>query len=473
MENSSRPYKILALAPFAPLPDEIFKPQFIDVDLYSLDEIFEKISPVLYIPLSQRVCSKGAVSLAFKKMKDFRPAVMLKNYPDLIPEIPKKIPLKKVGSTDQIDDILSMVDTMETKTDSVAGANTESSGLSSGLGEVFSNPDFQKTESAWRGLQTLLKKAGIKGVNPVRVSISSIDHLHLEEVLDAIVSFSFENIPNLVLIDLGFDNTLPSIERLEKVVRFADRMMVPVCVSLSPAFFRIDTFDQLNKFSYIKNHLEDASYAKFRKISTLPGSAWVMAGCNGFAARPLHEFEPAQSFISPVWGVGTLCAMSVNHSGWPMGFTKYIENRIEDLALTNNGENGMASTQALLGEDRIMQLIEAGITPLVGHKNKDTAFIPREASLSGDSIKFQMFFNRVIETLIHAKEQALPDLEPEIQIATGLKQLFVKSGHEEPNELEIKKGDVPRQDQAVFHISFIPPKSVIAVTEKIEFSFAW
>ena len=83
MTNTLLPYKIMALAPFAPVPEEKFKPEFVPVDLHSIDTAIEKISPVLYIPLPAELCLGGAVTLKLKRIKDFKPASIIKNNPGL------------------------------------------------------------------------------------------------------------------------------------------------------------------------------------------------------------------------------------------------------------------------------------------------------------------------------------------------------------------------------------------------------
>ncbi|WP_299984009.1 type VI secretion system contractile sheath large subunit [Desulfobacula sp.] len=492
MSYEQLPYKILALGPFAPVPEEKFKPDFLEVDLYSIEEAIEKLSPVLYIPLPLDICPDGAVTLKFKGIKDFKPKSIIKNNSYLASLSNKKkaasSSFKKSDPTpsskeekSSIDDILSMVATSDSSDDTPTGS---SSGLSSKndqadseassiIREIFSNREFQKTESAWRGLQNLVKKADIKGFEKIRVSISSVSHNSLETVLDEIASLPYDEIPNLVLIDLGFDNTMPSIELLEKVIKFTDIMLLPACVWIKPEFFRIENFNQIHKIPYIKNHLDDVSYAKFKKVKILPGAAWLIATCNYFAVRPAHDFEEQPLFVSPVWGIGTLFTMSVNNSGWPTGFTRYNTNRIEDLAMVDCDGKNTASTQALFSEDRIMQLVEAGITPVVGMKNKDVVFIPKESSLAGDSIKFQLFINRVIEMLIHLKEDGISDNYVEEGISSAVKDIFIQTGHHSPDDVLVINDNNALDGQKVFHISFTPPESVIAGLGKIEFSFAW
>jgi len=474
----------MALAPFAPVPEDKFNPEFVPVDLHSIDTAIEKISPVLYIPLPAEFCPEGAVTLKLKRIKDFKPASIIKNnsYLSSLSKEKKSAPVIKQNKEPaqsgkeektRIDDILSMVATSDSSSDTLSEKKQTDLNTPAIIREIFSNQVFQETESAWRGLQSLVKKADIKGFKKISVSISCISHSSLENVLKKMEQLPYDEIPNLVLIDLGFDNTLPSIELLEKIIHFTDRMLLAACVWIKPGFFRIGHFNQLHKIPYIKNYLEDASYAKFKKLGTLSDREWLIANCNSFAVRPANEFEDLPLFVSPVWGMGTLCAKAVNNEGWPMGFTRYNTNRLDDLAMISLDEKTTASTRALFSEDRIMQLVEAGITPLAGMKNKDIAFIPKESSLAGGSIKFQLFINRVIEMLIHLRAEETAGESIEDVISSALKNIFLQTGHSPPDDVSVIRGSNALDDQKVFNISFTPPEPVIAGHGKIEFSFAW
>lgn len=459
------PYKILALGPFAPVPEDSFKPEFIRVDLYSIDEAIERLSPVLYLPLPPDQCPEGAVTLKFKSMKDFKPEAIAQQAP-----MQEKHPEKSKATA--IDDILSMVATPDSSTQRGQGGQQPDSRTSSILQTIFSTPEFQKIEGAWRGLQALVKKAGIKGFGKIQVTISSVSHPSLDVVLNAIETLPYAEIPNLVLIDLGFDNTLPSIENLEKIIGFADRMILPVCVWMKSEFFRIQGWGRLYKIQYIKNHLDDISYAKFRKLKLLAGAERVMVSANGFFIRPAHGCENAQPSVSSVWAMGTLCAKAVSATGWPMEFTRYDTHKIDDLALSVCDGNNTAATQALFSEDRIMQLIESGITPLVGIKNQDMAIIPKEASLTGDSMKFQMLINRIVELMLHLKQEIISH-QPQDEIRSALIQIFTQTRHPAPSNLEITESGNASENGKIFHISFLLPKTMTVGSERIEYSFAW
>lgn len=466
MDTIPGSYKILVLAPFAPLPEESYLPVHSYIDLYSCDEVLKKLSPVLYLPLS----SGEAVTFKPEKMKDFRPAQMARMFPEGTgTKAPAKTAEKSEHSESAIDDILSMVDASDSK----PSLPPSSQASTSGVEEIFASSEFQQLEEAWQGLRTLLKKAEIKGENPVTIRITPANRDHMGTVLDDVSSLPTDQLPNLVLIDMMFDASLPSIERLEKVIEFAERMMIPVCVGIEPGFFRADNFSRINTLPYLTNFLDDISYSKFRKLKELPGASWVMACCNGFAARPVRDCEASQPYVSPVWAMGICSALSVNQSGWPTAFSRYTDIYIEDLPMADAGGSGMASTQGLIGDEKIIQLVEAGFTPVIGIKNKDRVCIPKEGSLTGDSFKFQMFFNRVIETLIRIKEQSTANADPVDALRQGLKDLFAETCGQVPGDLSVNLPDDQPEGQTLLQISFTPPGAVLMVSNPIAFSFAW
>ena len=478
MPQTALPYKILSLARFAPVPKGPYAPEFTDVDIDLLDEAIGKVNPVLYLPLS--AAPGGSVTLSFKAMKDFRPKNLVKKNAclsdlmqgsgapvDFVPKEPASIKPEslKQDQADRVDDILSMV-AGQPSPPSGQIPDTQGSILSGDiLKEIYAAQEFKALQGAWAGLETLVKTAGIKGLRKIHVRAAAISRNTLGRTLDLVQESEREHMPNLVLIDLGFDNTQPSIDLLEKVADFADKMMVPVLVWIKPTFFRIENFNLFNKIQYVGNHLDDVSYAKFRKLKTHPGASWIMALCNGFAVHPANQYESVVPVVSPVWAAAALCAAGVQESGWPTVFTRYNEFRLENLAMIDE-DNYTASTQALFSEDRIMQLVEAGITPVVGMKNKDTAFIPKQASLNGDSIIFRMFFNRIIELLMELGS-GNQDLT-EAMMKKALENLFIETGHRPPDDISITRALDANEG---FNIAFTPPKTIIAGTGKIQFYF--
>lgn len=483
------PYKILALGPFIPVPDASFKPNFVNLDLYSIDDALKAFSPVFYLPVSEKICSEGALTLTVDRMKAFKPKSMIQNNSFLKSLLngKKRQPAPGESHVAQkqdrdsrtrkesaaVDDILSMVSVSEPPSGTHDGKPDVDDKIRSVMEEFFSRDEFIKAESAWRGVQSLVRQADIKGSERINVTISAVSHDSLEHVLNIVKSLPHDQLPNLVLIDLDFDNTLPSIELIEQVIQFSDTMMIPTCIELKPQFFRIDSWTQLNKLPYINHYLDDISYAKFKKLKSLGGAPVVMACINRFAVRDANEYEYAPLLASPVWSVGTLCAKAVNESGWPIEFSRYTHYQLDNLPVFSMDGKKASGVQALFPDEKILQLAEAGITSLVGAKNRDVAFIPKETSLAGSSIRFQMFFNRILEAIVNFREQNDSDPAPEKGIKQAITEIFLQTGHDQPEHLSVALIKKDTDNQNTYFISLLPPSSVISTTDLIEFSFIW
>jgi len=467
--DSGIPYKVFVLAPFTPVEKETFTPRFEKVDRFSLDRVMEAINPVFRVPVPG-----GGIDLSISGMKDFRPRHMAKKHPKLSDPAEKtarEASKPAAGDTnDRVDDILSMVEAPSGKERS--GTVSEPAGDQDFLPAIFSDPDFRKAESAWRGLQLLLEQGDVRGDGPVDVRICPVSGESLAHVLDGLAKLGSEQFPNLVLIDLPFGNTRSMIDSLEKTAEFSDNMMTPVCFRLDPGFFSIDGWNRLGKIAYLKHHLEEDAYIKWNKIKAHPGAGGLIAACNGFVSRTRHDFENKPLFSSPVWALGTLCAQSVNFTGWPMAFTRYTDIRLENLPVETVDDTISCSVEALFSEDRILQFIETGITPLVGAKNRDTAFMPRQTALSGEPVLFGMFFNRVLGTLIREEGGGSKAEKAAEKIASALAGLFVHTGHPVPLDMSVTFHGESEDKMPVYLVSFTPPDSLLKNSDKIEFSFS-
>ena len=254
-------------------------------------------------------------------------------------------------------------------------------------------------------------------------------------------------------MDHAFDNTPPSVDLLEKVMDAASTLLAPAVVWLGPRFFRIQDWSKLSTLGYLNHYLEDAAYAKWRKLKENPGSDWLAMTVNRFLVRdPYGETNPPRTanfeeqtplWISPVWGLGTLVAKSVAAWGWPTRFTDYRHISLDDLAVLAVKDGGAVSTETVFSEDRILQFTEAGIIPLAGILRKDSAIMPKEALLSGGSLKFQLFFNRIVSFFFGLRERmgaegAETDLGQTLEAAFS--ELFDRTGQQVQIEAAVVDG---------------------------------
>ena len=523
------PFTILALAPTGPHADHPFTLEIVPTDLFSLDEAIEALGPRFRVSLPARLCPEGQLTLHIRSMKGFKPDSLVQEAPYLKslyeagrlidegvasgrpaeqiaerlksqwPDLPLDLsisqgkPQSRVQSP--VDDILAMVAIPQGP-----GGETHSSSessprswraqvdrlLASLLEHIFANGEFRTYEAAWRGIEVLLKQGQVKEGGGIEVKIVPVGMDSLEEALDMLMAVLPSDIPNLVLIDLPFDTTPRCIDLLEKVAAFAESMLVPTVGWITPRFFNLERWEDLGKLPYIGHHLEDAAFAKWRKLREHSASSWMAVTCNRFLSRyPYGEGnsprkvsfqEKERLWISPVWALGALVAQSVSKYGWPSRFTDYSNVRLEQLALHELPGERPISTEMSLSENRLMELIEAGLTPLFGMLNKDIAFIPKATMVAGDSLAYQLFITRFLGFLFWCREH-LGNAESGMDIARDVKNaislFFQKSSGEPPVDLTVVAGQTDEDGSIPLHISLTPPRSILGGEQKLELTFDW
>ncbi|MBU2548106.1 MAG: type VI secretion system contractile sheath large subunit [Proteobacteria bacterium] len=527
MDIPNIPFTILALSPLAPLPESGYTPRVTTVDLATVDETLEAMGPRLYLPVPKALCPDGALTIEIKSIKDFRPDRIIANneylrrlseagrfvdqaqsdglsgtdlaarlksgWPDLPLDLAAAATAKPAQpSKAAVDDILAMVAMPDSGgRASTPGASRSIRGqidsLLSGLLEhVLSDETFRTCEASWRGVEVLLRQGPVKEGGVVRLKIVPVNQAVLSETLDRLTADLLADLPNLVLIDLPFDASAVSTDLLEKVAGFAETLLVPTACWVTARLFHIESWAELKKVAYLKHHLEDAAYAKWRKIAQLPGANWLTVTCNRFMCRApygpdnrpktvsLEEQTPL--WVSPVWALGALAAQSTVTFGWPSRFTDYANVALRDLPLGRAGGEGPSAAEMLVPEDRLVEFLDAGLTPLLGPLRKDLAFMPKETTLAGGSLKYQLFVSGVLGFLFWCKDH-LGEAIGRDDVAKNLKTAFIlhweKTGRAAPEDLDVRAGE-PGPDGAVpLSISLTPPVSILPGAQKLEFSFNW
>jgi len=522
MQIPTMPFKILALAPFGPETDITWQDEPIKVNKTNMDEVIQGLGLSLYIPLDNSLCSGGGIDIAFKRQKDFLPdglvqsnrvlknilearefcekakggglsekeiGARLQEWPDLPPihiaspaEKPKKTPKSAV------DDILKMVALPEEK--QAPGGQADSlidqidSILKRILTHIFSDEKFRNFEAAWQGLQLLINQGGING--EIEVHMVPISFQTLEQTLDSLTTHLVQDLPSLVIVDLPFNNSPRSLECLEKIALFAEMLLSPTLCWITSEFLHLDSWDKLNKLSFLPHYLDEPPFAKWRSLADSSSARWLAVSCNRFLTRfpygpdnrprvvPFKEAVPL--WISPVWGVSCLVSQSVVKTGWPTHFTDWQDIRLEDLALDMSQAGKPIATEATIGEDRTDQFARAGITPLVGYRNKDIAFVLAEATVGKGSLSYQMFLSKITHFVLWCKDHLDKDLnadELEKSLYSAISAFWQKSGDPGPKDLTISAGQPLEDNRIPLHIVAEPTSRVLPSGEKVELDFLW
>jgi len=540
MKTAPPHYTILALGPFCPVPETGFSLNIIPVETTTLQEAFGQLSPRLWIPAPADICPPGGLTLQPSGPRDFTPDGLIRTTPylkDLCdagefvakghisgaapadiatqvqsawPHLPLDLSISTVSAYGEqttrhdsaIDDILSMV-AMSGGTDQ-GGPGPKSAGgpgdwkrqidslLSANIACIFRNEEFRVFEAAWRGVECLVRQGGVKENGTTVLKIIPVSAAALPATLESLASELAADTPDLILIDLPLDNTPGGVETLERIAALAATLLTPAAAWITPAFFHLNNWRELHRLSYLKNHIDNAVYAKWRKLREQQSGQWLTLTCNRFLTRaPYGENNRPRSvafteqellWISPIWALGTLAAQSVNQFGWPSRLTDYMRVRMKDLAVSIQEDETAAATETIFPDDRIRQFVEIGITPLTGAPGQDTAFMPKAAVASGESLLSQMFFSRIVGFLIRlrdAYEESDRETEPVSFVTEALMAFFEATGQEPPDDLSVTVGPYPEgrnqeeEGPLPLDIAFIPPRAVSPDSRKMVFTFSW
>lgn len=521
---SDVPYRILALAPLAPVPERQGLPPLVSADLSSLDAALEALAPTLRIGVPKAFCPEAWVTVAPRALRDFRPERLVAVCPYLRdleaaralvqeargsgrafaevrselhsrwPQLPlqtQDAPAAPAAKADAVDDILAMVAAPQVSAPAggggLSGLLTELESLMAGvLQAVYDDPGFRSCEAAWRGAQLLLQQAEAKEGGGIELLLMPVDTTapDFPELLDALLPELAGDLPNLVLVEALLDSAPQRIDLARKLADFAENLLAPTLVGVGPEFFRLDAWSQLSKIQYINHFLEDMAFAKWRTLRKEAGARWLAAVLNPLLARPpygeaVHPRTPffseaAPLWLHPAWGAATLVARSVRVHGWPSRVTDYHSVFLADLPVQASPQ-GVVATQAPLGEDRLAEFAEAGFAPVIGMLLKDRALLPRLPGLNGEPLAPQLFLNRVLGFLFWCKENLAATIESG-DVAENLQAAFSlfwqRTGHSPPADLSISAGEA-EEGSLPLAIRFTPPKDVLPGAAPLEFTFSW
>jgi hypothetical protein len=521
-------YLTLLLAPFGPsavlgrpVGFELSSPEDLDAAIAALAGTFRVAVPAA-------VCPEQGVDVPIAKLADFRPTGIALNCPylrrileaqalcdqaahsgtslaalgeqlrDAYGDLPLDFalsatadpPAAKASDGVTIDAILDMVATEASRPAGSAGAAVwarELAGLASSvLGAILADPVFRAAEAAWRGVRLIWRHAGPKSV--LKLHLVSADAEALPGVLTRLAQSPPKVLPNLILVDAFLDAAPARLDTWNALAEAADSLLVPTAVALAPGFFHLDDWTELSRIGYPARVLDEAAFAKWRKLATDPGGAWLGAFFLRAALRPaygpdnpariaaLTEAEPLWG--SPVWLLGAAVAASLARSGWPHRFELDQGVVLGDLAVHVAGSRAMV-VETMLSDDRLLDFAKVGLTPLAGKSGSDRAFFRHATTLDGTPFPVRLLLNRALGFFFCCREDATLDAtlaEAGAEaLATALRERFARffqtTGHPAPADLTIDAA--PADDGARLSIGFTPPADLAPSAGRLEFSFIW
>ncbi len=497
------------------------------LDLYGLDEVLESIKPTIEVEVPKDLVPAGVLSFTITSIKDFKPDRLAlaapfvhrliearsfvdeatsqgisldqmvdrlrKDWGDLslvLPDASISSAAASVPKSSAVDSLLSMVAGPSEADQSVAEAHATTTikkqiddRLSKILSVVYNNTDFRKCEATWRGIELLLKQGPVKVSQGLEVQLVSVTFETIKQTLATLADELAAKPPNLVLVDLPLTATVEHLDVLEQLASFGESLLSPTLAWVEAGFLHIHHWSELSRLPYLKHHIEDTAFAKWRKFQQEPAADWLAVTCNRFMGRlnygpgnppnkvPLFDEHDAL-WLSPVWAIGALIAQSMNQFGWPSRFTDIGSVHLDGLPLPAAG-NPLA-TEMAVGEDRLVQFIEVGLIPLVAPPGKDSLFIPQETSVALGSLAIQLLMSRVFSFFFWCEKNlvSVPSSDnPAKLIRDAIALKWQKTGHPLPDDFEITADAALEDGSLPLHIRFTTPSRLIRKPQMFEFDF--
>ena len=515
MPDYSSPFTIVALTSAAGEPSDVWQKKPVRVDLSNTNEALREIRPSLYVELPVDLCSQGGITLTFRSIKDFSTEGLLRSQPYLrdiatasaflrqardrnLPQaeieeyfIQKKhLPFvqpaadrsgepSRQGTSDNshLDDLLSMVSIPDSAVpppinepeffyDQLPGKI---------ISCIFQSESYRALESSWLGVHFLCER--IKKHQNILFCIIPAHRDSVQQTLKVQQSWLIAHPPSLMLVDTPFTGSALSMDSLSFLCDYAESLVAPALGWIEPSFFHQDNWQDVDKLSYLPHHLSKVEYGQLNKIRSLPAAAWVCLSCNRLLGRTPAISESSLPWISPVWGIAVLVAQRINQTGLPIGMETLQQNILSDLPQAKSGSRTPRLLETTFSENRVEQLLQCRITPLVTAPRDETAFLVGVPMLAKDySLSYQLLASMLIHFILrlHDNNEHTPaanDIADKLQ--KDITGFLEEKCQADPGQVEVKVHESPSDQGIPLHILWKPSPLIQSSGRNIELYFSW
>jgi type VI secretion system protein ImpC len=294
--------------------------------------------------------------------------------------------------------------------------------LTEQVNKILHHPEFQKVESAWRGLAHLVNNTETD--EKLKIRVLNISKPELAKTLKRFAGAAMDQSPLFKKIyedeygspggvpygalcgDFQFDQTPPDVELLRNMSQIAASAHAPFITGASPRLMNMDSWQEMNDKRDLTKIFESAEYAPWRSLRDSDDSRYLGLALPRFLARlpygaktnPVEEFgfeeetdgtdHSKYSWANAAYAMATNITQAFKFYGW----CSCIRGRESGGLVPNlpchtfqTADGGMdmkCPTEVGITDRREAELAKNGFMPLSHWKNTDFA-----AFLSAQSLQ--------------------------------------------------------------------------------------
>jgi type VI secretion system protein ImpC len=303
-------------------------------------------------------------------------------------------------SDDTLDSITAMIGAIDRK-------------LTSQLNEIIHHQDYQKVESAWRGLHYLVNNTETDEMLKIRVL--NITKKEFGKTLKKFKGTAWDQSPifkqvyeqeygtfggepyGCLVGDYHFNHSPPDIEILQGAMQIAGAAHTPFIAGASPDLMQMETWQELSNPRDLTKIFQTPEYAAWRSLREAEDSRYLGLAMPRFLARlpygaktdPVDEFDFEEdiegadhshyAWANSAYAMATNITRAFKLYGWCTSI-RGIESggAVEDLPThtfpTDDGGVDMkCPTEIAITDRREAELAKNGFMPLLHKKNSDFA----------------------------------------------------------------------------------------------------
>ena len=285
--------------------------------------------------------------------------------------------------------------------------------MSKQINSIMHHEDFQKIESAWRGLHYLVNNTETDEM--LKISVMNISKTDFAKTLKRYKGTSWDQSPifkkvyeeeygqfggepfGCLMGDYYFDHSPPDVELLGEVSKVAASAFTPFIAAAAPSLMQMGSWQELSNPRDLTKIFTTPEYAAWRSLRESEDSRFVGLAMPRFLSRlpygaktsPVEEFNfeeetGAGEHGNYTWSNSAYAmAVNINRSFKLYGWCSRIRGiesggGVEGLPTHTfpTDEGGVAMkcpTEIAIGDRREAELAKNGFMPLVHRKNSDFA----------------------------------------------------------------------------------------------------